>query len=71
MGYGLEDKFRRAEGGEGTGFLRVSVEHPVDLFVGVEEGHRALLLVCDREPPAPPPLDFAPRASLGWLLINR
>lgn len=57
MRYGLEDKFRRAEGGEGTGYLRVSVEHPVDLFVGVEDGHRALLLICDREPPAPPPLD--------------
>lgn len=64
MRYGLEEKFRRAEAGEGTGFLRVSADHPVDLFIGIDEGRRALLLICEKEPPAAPIFD-AIRAQCG------
>lgn len=52
--YLLEDKFRQIESGGTSGFLRVTATHRVDLFVGVEDGRRALLLLCDEEPPAMP-----------------
>ena len=48
--YQLEDKFRQVESGQGSGFLRVTATHQIDLFVGVENGRRALLLLCDEEP---------------------
>lgn len=56
-GYRIEDKFRQAESGLGGGYLRVSAEHRVDMFVGVEDKRRALLLICDQEPPEGPALD--------------
>jgi len=52
--YQLEDKFRQVESGQGSGFLRVTATHQVDLFVGVEDGRRALLLLCDEEPAKTP-----------------
>lgn len=55
--YRLEEKFRQAESGAGSGFLRVTATHPVDLFVGVENGHRTLLLICDREPGEAPAME--------------
>jgi Putative PD-(D/E)XK family member, (DUF4420) len=53
-GYRLEEKFLQAEVGGGPAFLRVSAAHPIDLFVGTEDGRRALLLLCDQEPPEVP-----------------
>lgn len=52
--YLLEEKFRQIESGGASGFLRVTATHKVDLFVGVEDGRRVLLLLCDDEPPAMP-----------------
>lgn len=51
MAYNLEQKFQEAERGTGPGYLRVTAVHAVDLFVGVDDGRRSILLVCDREPP--------------------
>lgn len=55
--YRLEEKFLQAESGAGSGYLRVSATHFLDLFVGVEDGKRALLLICDREPGEAPTME--------------
>jgi hypothetical protein len=55
--YRLEEKFLQAQEGGGPAFLRVSAAHPIDLFVGTEDGKRALLLLCDQEPPEVPLFD--------------
>ena len=52
----LDGKFEQARSVNG-GFVRVSATHPVDLFVGVEEGRRSIFLICPSEPPESPVLE--------------
>lgn len=52
----LEDKFRQAAASRG-GYLRVTADHPVELFAGVDEGRRSLLLISEHRPADPPLVD--------------
>ncbi|NOK20943.1 PD-(D/E)XK motif protein [Corallococcus carmarthensis] len=73
----IEEVFSRAEhtGVDGS-FSRISESHPVDLFVGVEGGRRAIMVVCRTRPPEPPSLgammvEARPRQRGEWALIIR
>lgn len=70
-----EDKFARAEasGQEGV-FTRIDEAHPVGIYLGLEDGDRAVMLVCPAKPPAPPPLvairvDVRARNDGTWALV--
>ena len=56
MSLSLEAKFKQATSSQG-GYLRVSATHPVDLFVGIENGRRSVFLLCNEQPPEPPQLE--------------
>lgn len=47
----IEEKFLSAEKQSGASFIRVSESHPTDLYLGIENGERALLLVIDGRAP--------------------
>lgn len=49
----LEQKFRQAEESVGGGYVRVGSESPFDLFVGAENGRRAVLLLCEHSSELP------------------
>ncbi|GHH04656.1 PD-(D/E)XK motif protein [Comamonas sp. JC664] len=73
----IEEAFRRAEhtGVDGS-FSRISESHPVDLFLGVEGGRRAIMVVCRTRPPEPPSLgamlvEARPRQRGEWALVIR
>lgn len=72
-----EALFTRAEhsGQDGT-FLRIDETHPVDIFLGVERGHRVLMVKCCGRPPEPPAfatvrIEIRQQGSKNWLLILR
>lgn len=48
-------RFARAETlGEEGAFTRIDETHPVGIFLGLEDGKRAVMVVCPRRPPSPP-----------------
>ena len=73
----IEEAFRRAEqAGVDGSFSRISESHPVDLFLGIEGGRRAVMVVCRTRPPEPPSLgaimvEARPRQRGEWALIIR
>lgn len=70
----IEEIFTRAALEDG-GFVRVSETHPANLFVGVENGARALMLLCLAQPPKPPHLAALAierrQRTHGWALVVR
>lgn len=56
-----EEKFAIAEAHRvrNGGFTRIDEVHPVDLFVGVQDGHRAVIVLCPVQPP-----DIVPFAAI-------
>lgn len=72
-----EELFRRAEAsGVDGAFLRVDESHPVGIFLGLESGQRAMMIVCPRCPPEPPSLsaihvEARPRNDETWALVIR
>jgi len=72
-----EDVFARAEAaGRDGAFSRIDESHPVDIFLGLESGQRAIMVVCPTPPPEPPSLsalaiETRPRQSGGWALVVR
>lgn len=73
----LEEKFTAAEsGGQDGAFVRIDDSNPVDLFVGLEGGQRAVMIRCASRPPDAPVLaaisvDARQRADGGWALVLR
>jgi hypothetical protein len=72
-----EEKFARAEasGQEGV-FTWIDEAHPVGIFLGLEGGDWAVLIVCPAKPPDPPPLvairvDVRARNDSTWALVLR
>jgi hypothetical protein len=52
-----EKKFSEAESRrERNGFTRIDDTHPVDIFLGLEDGERAVTVICAQRPPEPPTL---------------
>jgi len=72
-----EEAFSKAErAGVDGAFTRVDGEHPVGIFLGVESGQRAMMVVCRDQPPDPPSLSaihVEARARQGgdWALVLR
>jgi hypothetical protein len=72
-----EEKFARAEAtGEEGVFTRIDETHPVGIFLGLEGGQRAVLVVCSQRPPEAPSLnsirvEVRPRQNGEWALVLR
>ena len=72
-----EEAFANAErAGVDGAFTRIDGEHPVGLYLGIESGQRALMVVCPEQPPDPPSLsaihvEARPRHSGDWALVLR
>lgn len=72
-----EEKFARAEAtGEEGVFTRIDETHPIDIFLGLEGGQRAVLVVCSQRPPDAPSLasirvEVRPRQDGEWALVLR
>ena len=60
---------------EHGGFMRVSKDHPCDLFIGIESGMRMLMLTCTDRPPDPPRMAALTierrQRNPGWALVVR
>jgi hypothetical protein len=51
----IEELFQRAEqAGVDGSFSRIDEAHPVDLFLGLDGGRRAIMVICGAPPPEPP-----------------
>lgn len=72
-----EEKFCAAESRrEKNGFTRIDDTHPVDMFIGLENGERAVMTVCSQRPPEPPSLaaigvEVRLRQDGKWALVLR
>jgi hypothetical protein len=72
-----EEVFRRAElRGVNGAYSLIGEDHPVGLFLGLERGCRAVMVLCPRQPPETPPLaaidvEVRPRHNGGWALVLR
>lgn len=72
-----EEKFARAEAsGQEDVFTRIDDAHPVGIFLGLEGGDRAVMIVCSAKPPDPPPLvairaEVRARNDSTWALVLR
>jgi hypothetical protein len=72
-----DEKFTRAESaGEEGVFTRIDEVHPVGIFLGLEGGQRAVLIVCSKQPPEPPSLtaihvEVRSRQHGEWALVLR
>ncbi len=72
-----EEIFIRAErAGQDGSFLRIDEDHPADMFLGIERGHRVLMIRCCGRPPEPPVfaavrVEIRQSASKSWLLVLR
>lgn len=73
----IENTFERAEreGVDGS-FIRINDLESVPLFVGIEDGKRAILLVCPSQPPEPPAMGaltiaVRKRQKNEWALVVR
>lgn len=72
-----DEQFARAEAtGEEGVFTRIDETHPVGIFLGLEGGQRAVLVVCSERPPEAPSLasirvDVRPRQNGEWALVLR
>lgn len=52
-----EARFAEAEARrENNGFTRIDDTHPPDIFLGLEDGERAVMVLCVHRPPEPPSL---------------
>jgi hypothetical protein len=74
----VEERFLAVEAaGRDGAYVRIDEHHPVDLFLGLEGGARALLVRCPSPPPDAPNLsairvDARPRSTGdGWALVLR
>ncbi len=72
-----EEKFALAErSGEDGAFARIDETHPVGIFLGIEGGQRAVMILCPRRPPEPPNLaairvEAGSRQDGQWALVMR
>lgn len=72
-----EEKFAAAEARRGNdGFTRIDDTHPADIFLGLENGERAVMVVCPLRPPEPPSLaaigvEVGLRHDGRWALVLR
>lgn len=72
-----EEKFSAAESRrKKNGFTRIDDTHPVDIFLGLENGERAVMAVCHQRPPEPPSLaaisvEVRLRHDGTWALVLR
>lgn len=72
-----EEKFSAAESRRDTnGFTRIDDTHPVDIFLGLENGERTVMVVCPQRPPEPPSLaamgvEIRLRHDRKWALVLR
>lgn len=73
----IDDLFIRAEaaGADGS-FTRIDETHPVGVFIGIEAGQRAVMIVCPARPPDAPSLgailvEARPRSRGEWALVVR
>ncbi len=72
-----EEKFAHAESRrENNGLSRIDDTHPMDIFLGLENGERAFVVVCAERPPEAPSLatigvDFRLRHDGKWALVLR
>lgn len=72
-----ESKFRLAESrGEEGVYSRIDDSHPVDFFIGLDSGRRAVMIVCGSRPPEPPTLssievEIRTRQDGRWAMILR
>lgn len=70
-----EEVFQRAEAaGVDGAYTRVSADHPVGLYLGLEHGGRALMVVCPHQPPPAPSLaaicvEIKQRLHGDWALV--
>jgi hypothetical protein len=74
----VEERFLAVEAaGQDGAYVRIDEHHPVDLFLGLEGGARAILVRCPSSPPDAPNLrairvDARPRSTGdGWALVLR
>lgn len=74
----VEERFAAVESaGRDGAYVRIDEHHPVDLFLGLEGGARAILVRCPSPPPDAPNLsairvDARPRSTGdGWALVLR
>ena len=72
-----EEAFTRAErAGVDGAFTHIDGEHPVGIFLGIESGQRAMMVVCRDRPPDPPSLaaihvESRLRQGGDWALVLR